>query len=139
MFWGLFRDMERLRDEMSCLLDTSSWSNPGWRYSEGPAVNLYETPEEYVVVAEVPGADKKKFNVSLRGGALSIKGEYKAEPGGDECICGERPEGSFSRLVNLPGSVDGGKVDASFRDGYLKVRIPKAESSKAKQIEVKLS
>lgn len=139
MFFGLLRDMDRLREEMNCLFESGAWRTPDWKYAEGPAVNLYETPEEYVVVAEVPGADKKKFDVSLRGGALSIKGEYKTEPAGDDCICGERPEGSFSRLVNLPGSVDGGKVDASFRDGYLKVRVPKAESSRPKQIEVKVS
>ena len=139
MFWGLLQDIERLRDEMNCLLDYDPGFAVTTRYGSGPFVNLYETPEEFIVVAEVPGADKKKFDVSLRGGALSIKGEYKAEPESDACICGERPEGEFSRTVNLSGLVDTAKVDASYRDGFLKVRVAKADSMKPKQIEVKAS
>jgi HSP20 family protein len=139
MVWSVFNELERLRNEMNQLLG-SDW-RPRFlqRAPAGPPVNLYETPEEFVAVVEVPGADRAKFDISLTAGSLSIKGEFKAEKETGDWIREERPRGAFHRVVNLSDEVDPAKVDAVYRDGILTVRVAKAEAAKPRQIEVKVS
>ena len=102
-------------------------------------VNVYESAEEYLVVLEAPGADKETFSISLTGDQLSIKGVFKdGAPEGSQTHRAERACGDFHRSVELPGRVDGSKVDASFHDGLLTVRVAKAEEQRPKMIEVQV-
>lgn len=139
MVWRVFHELERLRDEMNQILGVDWRPRIASGMRSDPPINLYETPEEYVVLAEVPGADRKKFDISLTAGTLSIKGEYRTETESADWIREERPEGAFHRMVNLSEQSDPNKVDASYKDGILTVRIAKAEAARPKQIEVKVS
>ncbi|MGF1657394.1 MAG: Hsp20/alpha crystallin family protein [Verrucomicrobiales bacterium] len=104
-----------------------------------PALDIYEEKDSLVVLAELPGLDKESIEVSLENGLLSIFGERKTEsesPEGARVLRTERTYGRFSRSVRLPINVDADKVNASYKDGILTVRLPKAEEAKPKQITI---
>ncbi len=135
--FSMFRDLADLKNEMNRVFGSFG---SGWARSEVKApVNVYESPEEYIVLMEAPGADKSKFDVSLKSGNLVVKGEIpslmpeKADLHRSERACGE-----FVRSIELPGKVDGSKVEASFRNGLLEIRAVKAEEEKPKQVVVKV-
>lgn len=104
-----------------------------------PAFDISENEKEYVVTAEIPGIDQKDLEVTLSDGILTVKGEKKQEKEhqGDNYHRLERAYGSFHRSFHIPEKVDAEKVDASYRNGILKLTIPKAETGEVKKIEVK--
>jgi HSP20 family protein len=105
-----------------------------------PAVNVGSTPETFEVVAFAPGIDPKSLQLSIDKGLLIIVGERKNEmPGDDEhtsIYAQERFAGPFRRVVTLPEDADAARVDASYRDGCLRVSVRKLESSKPRQIHI---
>lgn len=105
-----------------------------------PAFDVSETEGELIVKAELPGVDPKEVDVSLTGNMLTIKGEKKEEreEKGENVHRMERSYGGFSRSFTLPCEVQGDKVEATYKDGVLNLRLPKAESSKTKSIKVKV-
>lgn len=104
-----------------------------------PAFDITENEKEYVVTAEIPGIDPKDLEVTLTEGILTVKGEKKHEEEKKEENYHrvERRYGSFSRSFRIPGKMMDDKVDANYKDGILKLTLPKAEPSEAKKIEVK--
>ena len=102
-----------------------------------PASDIAETEKEYVVSAELPGIDMKGMDISYSSGVLTIKGEKKKESSDGECChCAERYSGTFERSFRIPGTVDSDKIDATYKDGILKVVVPKSEKSVPKKIKV---
>ena len=104
-----------------------------------PWVDISETKENVVVKAELPGLEAKDIKVSTSGNVLTIKGEKKREEHeGDEHYhyC-ERYCGPFYRSFRLPVGVQGDKVKTSFKNGVLKITLPKTEGAKKKAIEIK--
>lgn len=104
-----------------------------------PAFDISESDTEYSVVAELPGIDEKDLDVTLTDGILTIKGEKKQETEEkDETYHRiERRYGSFQRSFRMPDGVQGDKIDATYKDGVLKLMIPKSETSEVKKIEIK--
>ncbi len=104
-----------------------------------PAFDISENEKEYVVTAEVPGMDAKNLEVTLSDGILTVRGEKKqeTEDKGENYHRVERVYGSFQRSFRIPEKLDAENVDASYKDGVLKLTLPKAEASEAKRIEVK--
>ena len=104
-----------------------------------PAFDISENDKEYAVVAELPGIDEKDLEVTLSDGILSVKGEKKQEKEEKDEMYHrvERCYGSFQRSFRIPGNVEDDKVDAIYKDGVLKLTIPKSEEKKAKKIEIK--
>lgn len=106
-----------------------------------PAVDVSESDKAYEITAELPGLDEKNVEVSVANGGLTIKGEKKEEKEQNQkdYYVSERSYGSFERYFGLPEGVDADKIEASFKNGVLKVMLPKtAEAQKpAKKIEVK--
>ena len=104
-----------------------------------PAFDITENDKEYVVSAELPGIDIKDVEISISDGILSVKGEKKneTEDKGEGYHRIERRYGSFHRSFRIPGKVESDKVDASYKDGILKVLLPKAEGTETKKIEIK--
>jgi HSP20 family protein len=104
-----------------------------------PAFDVSETEKELIVKAEVPGMDKKDININLSGGLLTITGEKKQEKKeeSENYHCFERRYGKFSRTMRLPAEVDTEKVDATYKDGVLKVTLPKSETVKPKKVKIK--
>jgi HSP20 family protein len=116
-----------------------------WDISESmgeltPAVNIEENENEYVITAELPGVEKSDVKITFEDGALSISGEKRVENEDkkENFHRIERSYGVFSRSFAIPSSILVEKIDASFKNGVLKVLLPKAEEAKPKQIEVKV-
>jgi HSP20 family protein len=139
-----FKDFERMRREMDRLWD--SFFEGGLRKrTEGggewlPSLDVAETKNEIVVKAEVAGMDPKDIDISLSDGVLTIKGEKKQEKEEKEADyhLTERSYGSFTRLVQLPKEVQSDKISASYKNGILKITLPKSEEAKKKEIKIKV-
>lgn len=104
-----------------------------------PAFDVSETEDSIVVRAEVPGMDKKDIDVTLTEGILTVKGEKKQETKEEkeDYHLIERRYGSFSRSMRVHTDVEIDKVDATYKDGVLKITLPKADpGEKTKKIEV---
>jgi len=132
-FDGLRGDMDRALDFFSLpdaagLLDRTT----------APAVDIVETEEEYLVLVDLPGVDKRDLEVSVTGSLLAIKGVKKAEGNSDKrkVFRKETWVGSFSRTIDLPAEIDPGKIKAELKDGVLALRIAKREEAKTKLIAV---
>lgn len=141
--WDPFRDMITLRDRMDRLFEDSLNRLRGGEDDMGhstwaPAVDIYETSDMLVIKAEIPGVEKEDMSVEVKENALYLKGERKFEKEVKEENYHrmERSYGSFKRIFQLPTSVDENKIKANFKDGVLEIKIPKAEETKTKQINV---
>ena len=104
-----------------------------------PALDMSETDKEIIVQMEVPGIDPKDIEVTLTNNVLTIKGEKKLErkEEGEDFHRIERRFGTFSRSIRLPVEVNADAVEATYKNGVLKLVLPKTEESRAKRIEVK--
>ena len=104
-----------------------------------PSVDVSETAKDVVVKAEIPGMDPKDIDVSVHGDVLTLRGERKKEQEekGENFHRIERSYGAFSRSIRLPAEVDVGKVNATYKDGVLKINLPKTKEAAVKKIEVK--
>ena len=89
--------------------------------------------------AELPGVNEKDVSVTFNNGYLTIKGEKKAEreEKKDRSRYVERSYGSFSRAFRLPPDADADRLEASFTDGVLTIRVPRSEAAKPRQIAIK--
>lgn len=106
-----------------------------------PAIDISETPDAYLVAAELPGVEKEDVKVTVLENRLFIKGEKKQEAREEKQNIHrvERAYGAFSRSFDLPRAVQAEKITAAYKDGVLRVSVPKAEEAKPKQIEVNVN
>jgi HSP20 family protein len=104
-----------------------------------PAVDVYQDKDQFTVYAELPGLKKEEIEISFHGETLTIGGERKREGKTEDGLRTERFFGKFQRSVTLPGSVNRENVNATYKDGILKVVLPKAEEAKPKQMTVSLN
>jgi len=141
--WEPFNELMTLREAMDRLFEESVVRpREGWLAAprEGAlSVDMYETDEDVVVKASVPGIKAEDLDISITGDTLTIKGETKAEEEVEEenYIYRERRYGSFSRSLTVPTPVVAEQAEAEFEDGILTLTLPKAEEVKPKSIEVK--
>jgi HSP20 family protein len=105
-----------------------------------PLVDITEDEKEYVIKAELPEVKKEDVKLTVHDDVLSISGErkYEKEEKGKKYHRVERAYGSFTRSFTLPEDADASKVAADYKDGVLKVHLPKSEKAKPKSIEVKI-
>jgi HSP20 family protein len=103
-----------------------------------PVVDIYENEDTVVVKAELPGVDKKDIKVDLKDGVLTLGGEraHEKEVKEENYYRKERAFGRFHRSFKVPAEIDPDKIKAEFKDGVLKVEIPKPEEKKPKKITV---
>ncbi len=116
------------------------WRLFAWEAAESPfPVDLYETDDEVVVKASLPGVQPDETEISVTGRFLTIKGERKEEDTDETSsyFRQERRYGAFQRSLRLPVRVDAEQADATLDEGVLTVRLPKAAESRAKTIPVK--
>ena len=104
-----------------------------------PAIDVYQDKDNVIVETPLPGVDPEKVDVSIENDVLTIKGEseYKKEIDEKDYYRKEVRHGSFYRSVALPAHVLGDEADADYKDGMLKIVIPKAPESKPKTIKVR--
>jgi len=142
--WKPFRDIVTLQDRINHLFeDEVAGNRPGSLASFDswyPAVDIFDTKDEYVFKLEVPGLSKEDVNVEFHNHVLTIKGEKKEdrEIKKENYHRIESFSGSFSRSFTLPKNADAGKIDASMKNGILELRIAKAEETKAKAIPIEV-
>lgn len=144
--WGapatrdLWEAFDGLRGDMDRALDFFSLPDAAGLFDKttAPAVDVVETDEEYLVVADLPGVDKRDLEVSVTGSLLAIKGVKKADGNSEKrkVFRKETWVGSFSRTIDLPAEIDPGKIKAELKDGVLALRIAKREEAKTKLITV---
>lgn len=140
--WDPFRDIVTLREKMNRLFEdavtargeekdmiSSTWT---------PSVDIYETGNEIVLTAEVPGIDEKDIDIKIENNTLSIQGERKFEKETKEENYHriERSYGSFFRSFTIPHNVDQDKIEAEHEGGVLRVVMPKKPESKPKKVKV---
>ena len=103
-----------------------------------PAVDVAETDDAYMVTAEIPGAKPEDVTVELHEGVLTLRGEKRSERDErkEHVRYVERTFGSFSRSFALPQNANPEKVDASFKEGVLTLRVPKREEAKPRTIHI---
>jgi HSP20 family protein len=103
-----------------------------------PTVDIYDNGEHLVITAELPGIDKEDIDIDVKNGVLTLKGERSSdnEVKEEKYYCRERTFGKFERVFRLPADVDPEKISADYKDGILKIDIPKPEEQKPKQITV---
>jgi HSP20 family protein len=131
------REMDRLWDSF---FERGARSRTEGEREWYPSLDVAETKNDVVVKAEVPGMDPKDIDISLSNGVLTIKGQKKQEREEKEenYHLIERSYGSFTRSVQLPGEVQSDKISASYKNGVLKVTLPKSEETKKKEIKIKV-
>ncbi len=114
--------------------------NGGRAFRDGLIHNMdiYHEKDDLVIKAELPGVAKEDLNISLEDDVLTIKTEKKPEEVAEDATyySSERHFGQYSRTVTLPFSVDAGKISATLKNGLLEMRLPRAEETRARHIEV---
>ena len=134
----VWREMDRLQREMNRLYEVSypSRYRPAPSY---PAVNVWSNEEGLQITAEVPGVAPKDIDISVVGDTLTLSGIREPDElrEGTHYHRQERGYGNFTRSIQLPFSVNVGKVEASFKNGVLEIVLPRAEEDKPKKITIK--
>jgi HSP20 family protein len=144
--WDPFRDLLGLQDRMNRLFDESvrsvrqgdeALSTSVWT----PPVDIYETENEVVVKAELPEVNQKDIEIQVENSTLTLRGErrFDKEVKQESFHRIERPYGTFARSFTLPTTIDQEKIRADYKDGILRVVMPKREETKPKQIRVAVS
>jgi HSP20 family protein len=140
-----FGEMMSLRDAMDRLFEDSfvRAGNGGTHLINGTqtlAIDLYETDNDLVVEASLPGISPDEVDISVVGNSLTITGETKYTEQREEkgkYYYHERRYGTFQRNINLPVRVNSDKAQATFQNGILKLTLPKVEEAKPKHIPLK--
>lgn len=103
-----------------------------------PAVDVLESKESYLIRAELPGMKREDIKVEVKDGTLVLSGERKSEKPaeGVEYRHAERVAAKFWRSFSLPETVKQDAIEATYKDGILEIRVPKAEEAKPRQIEI---
>jgi HSP20 family protein len=141
--WQPFSELMSLRQAMDKLFEDSFVRPSRALAALGevtvPALDVFQTHNEVVVKATLPGVKPEDVSIDITGETLTITGETKAEEQikKEDYLYQERRYGSFSRSVVLPGGLKTDKAEATMEDGVLTLTIPKAEEMKPKAIKVK--
>ncbi|HEX4825368.1 MAG TPA: Hsp20/alpha crystallin family protein [Candidatus Polarisedimenticolaceae bacterium] len=103
-----------------------------------PPVDIFETQEQLVIRAEVPGVRKDDMDVQIENGVLTLHGRRERDTDVQEesAYRLERVYGAFTRSFSLPTTVDAARIAATYKDGVLEVIVPKAEMAKPKRVEI---
>ena len=138
--WEPAREMMTLREAMDHLFD-DAFTRPltlrdGW---SAPAIDMYQTDDEIVVKASLPGVKADEVQINITGEILTLKGETKqVEEKKDKAWhMREQRWGTFERAIALPTEVTANKAKAEFENGILTITLPKAEEVKPKIINIK--
>lgn len=142
--WTPGRDLMGIQGEMNRLFDdffgTSRKADEQERLHWTPRVNIDEVEDRFEITAELPGLKKDDVKIEIKDRVLTMTGEKRVENGNKDrnVYLFERAYGRFCRTFTLPDNVDAEKIGAEFKDGILKIAVPKTEEAKPKEIEVKV-
>jgi HSP20 family protein len=137
-----FRDLRTLQEEVNRLFSsnlTPSFGEEGiGRGAWNPNVDIYENKDQIVLEAELPGMNREDFELTVENNVITLRGErrFEKKDDADNYHRVERAYGSFSRSFTLPQVVSGDGATAEYRNGVLRVTLPKREEAKARRIEI---
>jgi len=144
--WNPIRDLVTLQDRMNRLFqEAAEKRSRGAEESEQeieradwiPAADIYEAETEYSIVVDLPGIERAALEISLDNDRLVIRGERAIENEGQHRM--ERPHGRFLRKFGVPAIVDQKAIAADYKDGVLRVHLPKRNEQKTRRVEIKVS
>jgi HSP20 family protein len=144
--WNPLQDLMVLQDRMNRLFEDATQrraqtdASPGDEFERAdwtPASDIYETESSYVIAMDLPGIDREALEIDIDDNRLIVKGTRPIEESKQHRT--ERPRGKFLRTFSVPGSVDQGKIGAEYKDGVLRIRLPKRSEQKPKKIDIKIS
>jgi HSP20 family protein len=137
-----FRDLRSLQDEVNRLFSTNlsrAFGDEGIaRGAWMPNVDIYENKDQIVLEAELPGMTREDFDLSIENNIITLRGErrFEKKDEGDNYHRVERAYGTFTRSFTLPQTVSAEGASAEYKNGVLRVTLPKREEVKARRIEV---
>lgn len=144
--WDPFRNMTTLQDRINRVFDETvnrsqdyddEVSKCEWR----PIVDIFDTEKAIIINAELPGVSKEDITLDVKENILTLKGERKSaeEVKKENYYRMERCFGTFERAFTLPSAADPVKITANFKDGVLRIEIPKPEEKRPKQISINVN
>jgi HSP20 family protein len=141
--WTPMRNLQSFQDEMNRMFDQfvrgGTGEEAGWGVRTWvPPVDIYETDDAVILKAELPGVSKDDVSVEVHQNTLLLRGQRKheAEVKEENYHRVERVYGTFQRSFVLPTMVDQEKVQATYNDGILELRLPKSEAAKPRRIAI---
>jgi len=142
--WDPVNTLAKFQDEVTRLFDEPifrGFRTPTSLTMWAPAVDIFETEQELVLKAELPGFDEKDIDVRVEKNTLTVSGErkYEKEFKEENALRMERYYGTFNRTFTLPNTVKLDAVKAEYKSGVLTVKLPKLEEAKPKQIKIAVS
>ena len=145
--WSPWKELEDMEKRLSTIFGRAPMTTDGEKKEAisvtqwSPVVDITEDDKEYVVKAEIPEMKKEDIKINVHDDVLTMSGErkYEKEEKAKKYHRVERAYGSFMRSFTLPEDADGSKISAEYKDGLLKVHLPKSEQAKKKAIEVKIA
>jgi HSP20 family protein len=139
----LLAEFDAMQRQVGQLLGSGDWPSSIRASVRGtfPAVNMGTTEDAVEIYAFAPGLDTSRLEVTVDKGLLTLSGERKGDmPAQSDKVTAyvqERFEGGFKRVVSLPEEVESSRIEATYRDGILRIVVPKREAVKPRRIEVK--
>ncbi len=137
MLWpvDLMGEIDRLRKEMDAILSHTPLYRRG--VSQYPLINLYDSKNEIILIAEIPGIDKNKIEIQYNNSTLTLSGQRELKRfGKSEELRLEQPEGRFEKNIRIPVKIKDSEIKAKCEDGILTITLPKAEEAKPHQIVI---
>jgi HSP20 family protein len=141
--WTPMGHLQSFQDEMNRMFNQffrgGAGEEGGWgHYTWTPPVDIYETDDALVFTADLPGVSKDEVSIEVHQNTLTLRGERKRDAAvkEDDYHRLERAYGSFQRSFVLPAIVAQEKVQATYREGILELRLPKLESAKPRRIAI---
>lgn len=137
-----FRDLRTLQEEVNRLFSTNmtrAFGDEGiGRGAWNPSVDIYENKDQIVLEAELPGMKQEDFELTVENSVITLRGERKFEKfdEADNYHRVERSYGAFTRSFTLPQTVSAEGATAEYRNGVLRVTLPKREETKTRRIEI---
>ncbi|ACX51597.1 heat shock protein Hsp20 [Ammonifex degensii KC4] len=138
-----YREITSLREQMNRLWDflrpAFGWRGGNWGEAFTPRVDIYQTEDEVIVTAEIPGLESKDdVEVTVTEDTITLRGEIKRDASYTQegVYHAERYYGSFSRTFSLPAEVKPEEAQATYRNGVLEVRLPKTEAGRRRWVKV---
>lgn len=139
--WEPFRDLMTMQDRMTRLIDETLsrvWKEEGARGVWSPPVDIFERENEIVLKIDLPEVIQDEIDIRVEGNTLIIQGERRfiKDVSEENYIQIERPYGTFRRIFNLPKMTDQEGIKASYKDGVLRIILPRKQETPPKQIIV---
>jgi HSP20 family protein len=130
------RELDRVFDDFWTLPSMSRATETANAWS--PLADVDETSDHYLLSLEVPGMRKEDLKIEVQDGHIAISGERKQEERQERkgSFYSERRYGRFQRIFAIPSQVDASKIEAQYKDGVLKVYVPKVEAAKPRQVKI---